>query len=166
MSQSFSVADLCDAAEESGTAVHVAAPILRSYGRVRRFCGTMETVLCRDDNTLVRAALSEPGEGRVLVVDNGGSMNCAMLGGNLAALGKQNGWAGVVVNGCVRDTAELGTELFGVLALARHPRRSKKGGKGGKRGKPVSFAGVEFVPGHFLYADPDGAAVSAGPLLK
>ena len=164
MSRNFSVADLCDAAEESGTAIAVASPIFRSWGGAARFCGEIETVICRDDNSLVRAALSELGRGRVLAVDNGGSMNCAVLGGNLAALGRQNGWAGVIVNGCARDAVELAAEDFGVLALALHPRRSVKRGEG-ERGKTAHFAGVDFVPGHFFYADEDGAAVCATALL-
>ena len=164
MSQYFSVADLCDAAEESGTAIDVASPIFHNYGGAERFWGAIETVACRDDNSLVRTALTEEGLGRILIVDNGGSMNCAVLGDNLAALGVKNGWAGVIVNGCVRDSAELGKMQLGVLALARHPRRSVKRGEG-ERGKSARFAGVDFPPGHFVYADPDGAAVCATALL-
>ena len=165
MSRNFSVADLCDAAEESGTTISVVAPIFHNYGGAARFRGKIDTVSCRDDNSLVRAALSESGMGRVLIVDNGGSMNCAVLGGNLAALGRKNGWSGVVVNGCVRDVLELESEDFGVLALALHPRRSVKRGKG-ERGKRTHFAGVDFIPGHFFHADPDGAAVSESALLE
>lgn len=164
MSAGFSVADLCDAAEASGTALVVAAPVFRNYGGAARFYGGLDTVVCRDDNSLVRTALSEPGRGRVLAVNNGGSLNCAVLGGNLAALGRENGWAGVIVNGCVRDVLELAEEDFGVLALASHPRRSVKRGAG-ERGKTTHFAGVDFVPGHFVYADADGAAVCATGLL-
>ena len=164
MRGAFNTADLCDAAEESGTAIHVAAPIFFHFGGTARFAGKIETIQCRDDNSLVRAALSEGGAGRVLVVDNGGSMKCAVLGGNLAEMGMKNGWAGAIVNGCVRDSLELREISFGVLALATHPRRSVKRGEG-ERGKTANFAGVDFAPGHFVYADADGLAVCAKALL-
>ena len=165
MSANFATADLCDAAAKSGAAIFVASPGLRSFGGRAAFSGRIETVSCRDDNSLVRAALAgEDGAGRVLVVDNGGSMRCAVLGGNLAAAGEKNGWSGAIVNGCVRDADELGAAAFGVLALAAHPRRSEKRGEGG-RGATAHFAGVDFVPGHFVYADADGVVVSATALL-
>ena len=164
MRDNFNTADLCDAAEESGTAINVAAPIFFNFGGAARFAGKIETIHCRDDNSLVRAALSENGAGKVLVVDNGGSMKCAVLGGNLAAAGMKNGWAGAIVNGCVRDSAELRDIAFGVLALAKHPRRSVKRGEG-ERGKPANFAGVDFTPGHFVCADADGVVVGAKALV-
>ena len=164
MRDNFNTADLCDAAEESGTAINVAAPIFFNFGGAARFAGKIETIHCRDDNSLVRAALSENGAGKVLVVDNGGSMKCAVLGGNLAAAGMKNGWAGAIVNGCVRDSAELRDIAFGVLALAKHPRRSVKRGEG-ERGKPATFAGVDFTPGHFVCADADGVVVGAKALV-
>ena len=164
MGENFNTADLCDAADESGTAIKVAAPIFFNFGGAARFAGKIETIHCRDDNSLVRAALSENGEGKVLVVDNGGSMKCAVLGGNLAEMGVKNGWTGAIVNGCVRDSLELRDIAFGILALAKHPRRSVKRGEG-ERGKPANFAGVDFPPEHFVYADSDGVIVSAKALL-
>lgn len=106
----------------------------------------------------MRAALEEPGAGRVLVVDNGGSLNCAVLGAVLARSGVQHGWARVIVNGCVRDAAELATLDLGVRALAAHPRRSAKRGLG-ERDVAVTFAGVTIHPGDHLHADEDGVLV-------
>lgn len=136
----------------------VFAPVLRSYGGRPHFHGPAVTVRIQDDNPLVRAALEEPGAGRVLVVDNGGSLNCAVLGGMLARIGAGNGWAGVIVNGCVRDVAELAALPLGILALAAHPRRSGKRGLG-ERDVPVTFAGVTVSPGDLLHADEDGVLV-------
>lgn len=133
----------------------VLAPILRDYGGHPRFHGPAVTVRVQDDNPLVRAVLEEAGEGRVLVVDNGGSLNCAVLGGMLAQLGVSNGWAGVLVNGCVRDVGELADLGLGIRAVAAHPRRSAKRGLG-ERDVPVSFAGVTISPGDHIYADEDG----------
>ena len=165
MSAGFATADLCDAAEESGTTIFIASPILRGFGGADSFSGRIETISCRDDNSLVRAALTgEDGAGRVLVVDNGGSARCAVLGGNLAAAGEKNGWAGVIVNGCVRDLNELKASSLGILALAACPRRSAKR-ETGERGKTARFAGVDFAPGHYVYADADGVVASAKALL-
>ncbi|GMA15954.1 RraA family protein [Deinococcus metallilatus] len=139
----------------------VLAPIFRDYGGRPRFYGPAVTVRVQDDNVLVRAALEEPGQGRVLVVDNGGSLNCAVLGGMLGLIGVQNGWAGVIVNGCVRDTGELATLPLGIKALAAHPRRSAKRGQG-ERDVPVAFAGVTLHPGDPVYADEDGVVCLPG----
>ena len=149
-------ADLCD---EHGDRVSVAAPIFRAYGGRARFAGTIATLECFEDNSLVRTLLEEPGAGRVLVVDGGGSLRCALVGGNLAVLAQRNGWAGIVVNGCVRDTAELARADVGVLALASHPRRSEKRGAG-RRDVTVAFAGVAFRPGAWACADEDGLIVA------
>lgn len=111
----------------------------------------------------MRAALSEPGGGRVLVVDGGASKRCALLGDQLAAAGVVNGWAGVVVNGCVRDSAVLGATQLGVKALATHPLKSSKRDPG-VRDVDVTFAGVTFRPGHWLYADGDGVLVAPARL--
>lgn len=155
----FATADLSDAFPE----VAVAEPGFRDFGGRRSFYGAVSTVLCSEDNSLVRTALSEPGEGRVLVVDGGASLRCALLGDLLATLGSENGWAGIVVNGCVRDSAVLADIALGVKALATCPRKSVKLGRG-ERDVPVTFAGVTFVPGHHVYADEDGVLVSAGEL--
>ncbi len=147
--------DLSDAHPQ----VQVGEPLLRHFGGVQLFGGPITTLRVFEDNALVRAALEEPGAGRVLVVDGGGSLRCALLGDQLAALAAGNGWAGVVINGCVRDSADLATISLGVLALAPHPRRSVKGGQG-ERDVPLHFAGLSLSPGSFLYADIDGIVVS------
>jgi regulator of ribonuclease activity A len=121
------------------------------------------TIRTFEDNSLVRKALEEPGDERVLVVDGAGSMRCALLGDRLAALGAENGWSGVIVHGCVRDTAILATIDLGVQALAPHPCKSEKRGRG-ERDVPVYFAGLAVEPGAFLYADTDGIIVSAEAL--
>jgi regulator of ribonuclease activity A len=149
-------ADLSDSYPDAA----IAEPGILDFGGTPRFAGPIRTVRCFEDNTLVRAALEEPGEGAVLVVDGGGSLRCALLGDNLAALAIDNGWGGVVVNGCVRDTADLAGMDLGVRALAAHPRRSEKRGEG-ERNIAVSFLGVRFRPGHWLYADADGVVVVA-----
>jgi regulator of ribonuclease activity A len=147
--------DLCDAHAE----VQAAEPLLKHFGQRNAFAGPISTVSCFEDNSLVREALSEPGEGRVLVVDGGGSLRCALLGDQLAQLAVDNGWAGVLVHGCVRDSTDLARIDLGVLALASHPRRSVKRGEG-RRGEEVHFAGVRFVPGAYLYADSDGVIIA------
>jgi regulator of ribonuclease activity A len=115
-------------------------------------------VRCFEDNVLVRRELERPGEGRVLVVDAGGSFRCALVGGRLAELGVTNGWAGLVLNGCVRDSVELAARGFGIKALGTNPRPSGKTGAG-EVGVPVTFGGVTFTPGELLYADEDGVIV-------
>ena len=140
--------------------VKVATPgYFRDYGKKLRFHGPMATVLCFENNPLVRAALEEPGEGRVLVVDAGASKRCAVLGDNLAEMGAENGWAGIIINGCCRDSEDIGRMDIGVKAIGTHPLKSSKRDKG-MRDVPVSFAGVEFKPGAFVYADGDGVLVS------
>lgn len=152
----FATADLCDA---FAPVVHVAAPIFRQYGGLSRFAGAIETVRVSEDNALVAQALDTAGRGRVLVVDGGGSLRCALVGGRLAALAHANGWAGLVINGCVRDSAEIREIPVGVRAISTAPMRSGKTGSG-ERGVALSFAGVSFSPGHFLYADEDGIVVA------
>ncbi len=157
---SFATADLYDAHEER---LQVALPLFRDYGGRRRFCGPISTVKAFEDNTLVRAALEEPGNGRVLVVDGGGSLRCAMVGDNLAQLGIDNGWSGIVVHGCIRDSGPIGEMAIGVKAMATNPRKSVKRGEG-QRDIAVRFAEVLFEPGHWLYADEDGIVVSESEL--
>lgn len=154
-------ADLCDA---HAAELHVAEPIFRDYGGAAAFGGPISTVQVYEDNMLVRAALEQPGHGRVLVVDGGGSLRCALVGDLLAGLGVQNGWAGLVVYGCIRDSAEIARLPIGVRALATNPLRSAKRGEG-QRDAPVTFAGVTFVPGQHLYADADGIVVAERALL-
>ena len=148
--------DLCDA---HAAELQIAAPLFRDFGGSPAFAGPISTVHVYEDNVLVRAALEEAGAGRVLVVDGGGSLRCALVGDLLGALGVKNGWAGIVVHGCVRDSAELARLPLGVRALATNPLRSEKRGEG-QRDVPVAFAGVTFTPGHFLYADADGIVVA------
>jgi regulator of ribonuclease activity A len=160
MTAEFRTTDLCDAHEG---AVQACEPMFRSYGGRSRFAGPVVTISCFEDNSRIRDAVNEPGEGRVLVVDGGGSRSCALLGDLLAARAVESGWAGVIVHGCVRDTAVLASLDLGVLALAAHPCRSKKRGEG-HRDVTVRFAGVSFHPGAWVYADEDGLLVAAGPL--
>ena len=156
----FSTADLCD---EHGEKVSVVAPLFRNYGGAIKFRGEIATVKVFEDNVLVRDALSKSGAGKVLVVDGGGSLNCALVGDQLAALAYQNGWAGIVVNGCIRDSAAMAQIPIGIHALAAHPRKSTKRWVG-EAGVPVHFASVNFVPGAQLYSDEDGIIVSDEPL--
>jgi regulator of ribonuclease activity A len=147
--------DLCD---RYGDRVAVAEPLFRDFGGRPAFAGRIETVRVFEDNTLVRLVLESDGNGRVLVVDGGGSRRCALIGGRLAALASANGWSGIVVNGCVRDVGEIGAAAVGVKALATCPRPSAKTGAG-ERGVPVSFAGVTFTPGHLVWGDEDGLVI-------
>jgi regulator of ribonuclease activity A len=158
---SFSTADLHDANEGQ---VLVALPGLRNYGGRKSFHGPIATVQVYEDNALVRAALEEPGQGRVLVIDGGGSLRTALVGEKLAELGRKNGWTGIIVHGCVRDTAAIGRMDFGLKALAATPARSAKTGKG-ERDVPVTFHAATFKPGEFVYADEDGTLVSSVNLL-
>lgn len=158
----FATTDLCD---EFGEAVRVAEPLFGDFGGSGNFFGRIETVRVFEDNVLVRAALEEEGRGRVLVVDGGGSTRCALLGDKLAAMARENGWAGVVVNGCIRDAAEVAGIPLGVKALHAVPRRSAKEGAG-ERGVVVEFAGITFSPGEHLYADADGIVVAERALLS
>ena len=160
MSQ-ISVADLCD--EHEGT-IEVCETQFRDLGGKTAFAGPIRTVRCHEDNSLVKATLAEPGEGCVLVVDGGGSMRCAMVGDQLALLGVKNGWAGIVVYGCIRDSGPIAGMDIGVFALGTHPMKSIKKGAGDVD-IPVSFGGVSFTPGQWLYADEDGVIVSEAPLL-
>jgi len=153
--------DEISAAPPPGTpgAVQIAEPIFRDFGAKLRFSGRAATIKCFENNPLVRAALEEKGEGRVLVVDGGGSKRCALLGDNIAAMGARNGWSGIIINGCVRDTADLATFDLGVKALAAYPLKSSKRDRG-QRDVAVSFAGVTVKPGDWVYADGDGVIVS------
>lgn len=154
----FTTADLCD---EQGDAVRVAEPVFRDYGGVRSFSGEVETLRVFEDNALVRAVLEDAGRGRVLVVDGGGSLRSALVGGKLAALAAANGWSGLVVYGAVRDLSELAGARVGIKALAACPRKSGKTGAG-ERGVPVSVAGLAIRPGEYLWADEDGVLVGTG----
>ncbi|WP_269531055.1 ribonuclease E activity regulator RraA [Chitinimonas sp. BJYL2] len=152
----FQTTDLSD---DHGDKVQVADPLFRHFGGRARFAGPIATLKVFEDNSLVRSTLETPGHGRVLVVDGGGSLRCALVGGQLGELAVQNGWSGIVVFGCVRDTVELQAQDVGIYALAAHPKKSVKKGEGSE-GLIVHFAGVRFVPGHWLYADEDGMVLA------
>lgn len=154
-------ADLYD---QYGDEVQVLEPLFRNYGGVSSFCGPVTTVDVFEDNGLLREILAEPGYGRVLVVDGGGSLQAALLGGQLAQTALDNGWVGVILYGCIRDVAELAEIPFGVRALASTPRPGTKRGRG-VCDQPVHFAGASMRPGAYLYADLDGILVAPRDLL-
>lgn len=160
---SFATTDLCDAHEGKVPGVRVATPIFRSFGGKTAFAGTIATLKLFEDNGLVRQTLDTPGNGRVLVIDGGGSLRRALLGDQLAALAVKNGWAGLVIWGCIRDSKAIGTMDLGVFALATIPLKTLKKNLG-EAEIPVNFAGIDFVPGEWLYADEDGVIVSADKL--
>ena len=147
-----STADLCD---ERGEELQSCSTQLRQYGGLNSFEGVVSTVRCHRDNALVKAALAEPGQGKVLVVDGGGSLESALMGDLIAASAVANGWAGVIIHGAVRDVAALRDLPLGALALGSNPRKSAKDGVG-ERDVTVSFGGVDFVPGRQVWADEDG----------
>lgn len=157
---SIATTDLSDAHPEA----QVCAPIFKDFGGRKAFHGAIKTLKVFEDNALVRATLETPGEGRVLVVDGGGSDRCALLGGNLGQLAVKNNWAGIVLFGYIRDSEEISTQQVGVKALGTHPRKSEKGLHSGQADKVVSFAGVSFRPGALLYADADGIVVADKPI--
>jgi regulator of ribonuclease activity A len=158
---SFATTDLCDdnpGMLEEGS-LQVLSPFFRHFGKRIQFSGPAATLKVHEDNALVRATLETQGEGKVLVVDGGGSLRRALVGGQLGLLAQNNGWAGVIVDGCVRDSAELAECDVGIMALATHPQRSARDGVG-KRDVNVQIAGVAFRPGDWIYADADGVLVA------
>ena len=149
--------DLCDNHPEK---VRIAEPIgFKDYGGTKLFNGKIETVKCFEDNSVVRKALEQNGEGKVLIVDGGGSMRCALLGDMLGELGVKNKWNGIIVYGCIRDSAAMATLSLGVKALNVIPLKSNKRNEG-QQNITVHFAGVDFTPGEFVYCDEDGIIVS------
>jgi regulator of ribonuclease activity A len=152
-----STCDLCDA-HGSDPTLRVLPPVFQAFGGQGAFHGLVSTVQCFEDNSQVRAALDSAGNARVLVVDGGASLRCALVGGNLAALGAKNGWAGIVVDGCVRDRDEIAACAIGVRALGLNPLRSEKRGEG-RRDVPVNVQGRTIRPGDWLIADADGILV-------
>lgn len=159
---SAATTDLSDAHPEA----QVCEPIFHDYGGSKTFYGPIKTLKVFEDNALVRTTLETAGDGRVLVVDGGGSNRCALVGGNLGVLAVKNGWAGIVVYGYVRDSKELGSQPVGIKALGLHPRKSEKGLHSAHADKVLSFAGVSFKPGSWLYADVDGIVVSDSKINK
>ena len=173
-SPDFSTCDFCDVYKNDHTGdFRVLPPVFRDFGAVLRFCGPVSTIQCFEDNSLVKAAVDSPGfddtptgrVGRVLVVDGGASVRRALLGGNLGAAAARNGWAGVLVNGAVRDVAELAGHAVGIRALASIPLPTEKR-NAGQRDGVVQIQGVWVRPGDWLYADADGIVVSARPLAS
>jgi regulator of ribonuclease activity A len=158
--QVIKTADLCDSFPET---VQVCEPMFTSYGSVTGFDGPISTVRVYEDNVLVREALEDLAPGSVLVVDGGGSRRCALLGDLLASIAASRGLAGIIINGCVRDSRELAGIEVGVLALATSPLRSRKQGEG-QRDVPARFGGLAWVPGQYVYADEDGVVVTDGML--
>ncbi len=157
----FSTADLYDDHEGK---VQVVNAFLQNFGQKTTFSGPISTVKCFEDNSLVRAALEEDGQGRVLVVDGGASHRCALVGDKMAKLGMDSGWEGLIINGCVRDSAVLSSLPIGIKALGANPRRSVKRGSG-ERDIPLCFADATFTPGEYAYADADGILLSHLQLL-
>jgi regulator of ribonuclease activity A len=172
MTTTHATSDLCDTykGDTSGN-FRVLPPVFTSYGGVKRFCGRVVTVKCFEDNTLVKAAVDACGwettaagrVGKVLVVDGGASLRRALFGGNLGASAAKNGWAGVVIDGCVRDVPELSLHQVGIRALASMPLPTEKRNEG-QANVPVLIQGVWVRPDDFLYADEDGIVIGAVPL--
>lgn len=135
----------------------------RDYGGHTEFCGKITTVSCFQDNGLVKQILNEPNPGGVLVVDGAASLHTALMGDMIARAGVDNGWAGVVINGAIRDSAVVGTMNFGCKALGTNPRKSAKDAAG-QRDVTITLGGVDFIPGHHLYADADGIIVTGSPI--
>lgn len=161
----FSTCDLCDSlkADTSGATRWWPGSRFRSYGGRERFAGPVATVRCLDDNSLVKAAVESFGAGRVLVVDGGGSLRRALLGGNLAASAAKNGWAGMLVHGAVRDLAELRAADIGLFALGHVPMPTERREQG-LADVPVQLDGLWVRPGDWLYADEDGVVVTPHPV--
>lgn len=156
----FSTPDLSDAAPEARALV---LP-LRNFGQITRFGGTVVTIKCHEDNSLVKQCVEEPGAGRVIVVDGGGSRRRSLLGDMLAAKAVANGWAGLVIHGVIRDVDEIARMALGVQALGTCPVKTEKLGAG-QRDIPLELGGVTINPGEYLYADNNGVIVSARALL-
>ncbi len=148
--------DLCD---EYPDLVQVLEPMMNNYGGIDAFGGEIVTVKCFEDNSVVKEQVGLPGEGKVMVVDGGGSMRAALLGDMLAEKAAQNGWAGLVIYGCIRDVDVIGQTKLGVQAMNTVPKKTDKRGIGDLN-VPVTFGGVTFTPGHYVYADNNGVIVS------
>ena len=161
----FATCDLCDAHKNDVSGdFRVLPPVFENFGAVEKFCGEIVTIKCFEDNSLVKAAVDSAGHRRVLVVDGGASLRRALLGGNLGAAAAKNGWAGVVIDGCVRDVAELAQCSTGIRALAAMPLPTEKRGEG-QREVTVQIQGVWIRPGDWLYADEDGMVVMPAPTV-
>jgi regulator of ribonuclease activity A len=153
--------DLCD---QHGDALQVADPLFHNFGGKPLFYGQAVTLSCYEDNSLVRELVTRPGQGRVMVIDGGGSLRRALLGDQLAIKAAEQGWEGILIHGAVRDVGTLATLALGVKALAACPVKTEKLGKG-ELDAVVSFAGVTIHPGDYVYADLNGVLVSATRLI-
>ncbi len=158
----FTTANLCDAHSEEVN-FQIAEPLLKPYGGRSSFCGQITTVKAFEGNDLIRTVLEEKVKNRVLVIDGGGSYRCALIDADLADLAITNGWQGIVVHGCIRDSERINLLPLGIKALHTHPLKSHKKDQG-DRELLVTFAGVNFKQNHFLYADADGIIVSESML--
>ncbi|WEL57083.1 ribonuclease E activity regulator RraA [Pseudomonas kermanshahensis] len=158
--QHYVTPDLCDAYPDL---VQVLEPMFSNFGGRDSFGGQIVTLKCFEDNSLVKEQVELDGKGKVLVVDGGGSLRCALLGDMLAEKAAKNGWEGLLIYGCVRDVDILIQTDVGVQALASHPKKSNKRGIG-ELDVPVTFAGVTFRSGEYVYADNNGVLVSPSPL--
>ena len=152
----FTTPDICDDFLDQ---LQVLEPLFTEFGGKEKFCGEIVTIKCFEDNSLVKQTLASAGHGKVLVVDGGGSLRCALLGDLLGAMAVQNGWQGVLINGCVRDVEILKSMDFGVRALNCLPLKSNKRNEG-QLNVAIRFAGVNFEPGQYLYADENGIVVA------
>ncbi len=150
-------ADLCDQYPDE---VQVLEPIFRNYGRKQTFEGEVYTLKVFEDNSLVKELLNSPGNNRVLVIDGGGSNRCALVGDNLATQAVEQGWSGIIVFGCIRDSGIISEISIGLKAIGTNPRRSIKRGEGQKE-LGLHFAGVKINPGDYLYADEDGIIIAS-----
>lgn len=156
----YPVTDLCD---EFADHLNILEPIFTDFGGVLAFGGPVSTVRCFEDNSVARLALEEPGEGRILVIDGGGSERCALMGDNLAQLAIDNDWGGIIVNGCIRDCEQISQMDVAIKALNAHPKKSAKKNVG-ERDVPVRFAGALMMPDEWIYGDLDGVVVSRSEL--
>lgn len=157
----ISTPDLCD---EFGDDVQVAEPLFKHFGAVKAFGGPIATIKCFEDNSLVAEAVATPGEGRVLVVDGGGSLRRSLLGDNLAQKAVDNGWAGIVIYGALRDVEEIEPMPIGVMAMASVPRKTEKRGEG-QRDIALQFASIQCKLGDYLYADGTGVIIANKKLI-
>ncbi|HAT29319.1 MAG TPA: ribonuclease [Janthinobacterium sp.] len=157
----FATTDLCDDHPQllDDGRLAVLPPVFRQFGKHVRFSGRVTTLKVFEDNALVRAVLETPGNGNVLVIDGGGSLRRGLVGGQLGLLAQDNGWAGIVVDGCIRDSDEINACEIGVRARAAHPQKSGKKGSG-ERNLRIHIAGVAVNPGDWIYADADGILVA------
>ena len=162
MTVTFSTPDLCD---EFHSQLQVLEPLFQSFGGQSRFAGPIQTVKCFEDNSLVKDLANQDNPGGILVVDGGGSLRRALLGDLIAQAFVDQKWAGILINGCVRDVEILKTLPFGVKALNSIPVKTEKRGLGDLN-VPVRFAGVDFKPGQWLYSDETGIVVSDTRLIN